>query len=679
MLDVANGSAENAANIQLYENNQTTAQRFNVVYGSDGYYTIMSVESGKLLDVASGSKMPAANVWQYASNNTDAQKWAIQKNADGSYSLVSKCSGFRLAFAGKAENGANMHVARQNSAASQKFKFTPVSVLADGTYTFYSKLAQTSQVLDITSASTAQNARVQSYAFNNSLAQRFVVVNLGDNVYTIQAVVSGKYLADSSGAVVQQTCKTATPPNTMRWKAAMRGGGVVFTNMASGKSMSLGATKASNGVKVQTTAYSGKAAEKFRPIKQSRLIAQGLYCVASFAGAAIMDVKDGSWKNGANIQTWNTNNSNAQKFAFIPEGNYWRIVMPLSANPIAVATTQVGSKPINVTTNTNLTSNGSQLWKLELTNAGLAITNKATNYALTVAGGKATNGANVQVEAATGALNQAWILKQTHVNSSDTTSLKNLVKNANNGSTPQLGANGRAYKVSSGAYRQLMNALGQAWNRGKYVDFIMLDADTGMTYALHADRKTYGASTSKAALVTYIYQELLEKGKVRNGDVYDLMYQTIVHSNNSTYATLYSRYAGAGYRSWLNSVGVGWVANSMYTTTTPRTLELMWTKILAYEESGGKYVGQWRKMYNKSDYSFIREAISGSNTVYSKPGWMFSGNYGTIHDDAAIVKDKSGRTYILAVMTNLQPDSQRWISKDVVKALNRIHNEMPAA
>lgn len=55
-LDVYGGSTNNGANVQLWDDNQSGAQKWNVTVDSDGYITLVNLESGKALDVSSGSK-----------------------------------------------------------------------------------------------------------------------------------------------------------------------------------------------------------------------------------------------------------------------------------------------------------------------------------------------------------------------------------------------------------------------------------------------------------------------------------------------------------------------------------------------------------------------------------------------------------------------------------------------
>lgn len=64
VLDVAGGSKDNGANVQLYQSNATFAQRWTVTHDDGGYLTITNVKSGKVLDVSAGAVSPGTNVQQ---------------------------------------------------------------------------------------------------------------------------------------------------------------------------------------------------------------------------------------------------------------------------------------------------------------------------------------------------------------------------------------------------------------------------------------------------------------------------------------------------------------------------------------------------------------------------------------------------------------------------------------
>ena len=116
VLDVSGGSYDNCANVQIWGNGLVQQQKFQVTYNSDGmYYEIICANSGKVLDVAYGGKTNGSNVWQYESNGTVAQQWILQDAGDGYFYIMSKGSLLYLDVAGgNRDNGANIQIYEGN-------------------------------------------------------------------------------------------------------------------------------------------------------------------------------------------------------------------------------------------------------------------------------------------------------------------------------------------------------------------------------------------------------------------------------------------------------------------------------------------------------------------------------------------------------------------------------------
>ena len=175
VLDIKNGSLTSTANVQIYANNDTTAQRFRIRTGSanlpNGTYLIqMAVATSSVLDVANGSKDNGANVRIYAQNNTGAQKWNVKKNSDGTYTITNAASGKALDVKSASKNsGANVQQYSVNNTAAQKWYISYVS----GGFRIQSAL-DSSLVLDVNGGSTKNGANVQIYTDNGTAAQRFV-------------------------------------------------------------------------------------------------------------------------------------------------------------------------------------------------------------------------------------------------------------------------------------------------------------------------------------------------------------------------------------------------------------------------------------------------------------------------------------------------------------------------
>lgn len=122
-VDVNNCSS-NGANIQLYDFNETGAQRFQFTY-KNGYYIIKNVSSKKVVDVQGGGTTSGTNVQQYSSNNTDAQKWRVIDLGNGYYSIQAKCGLYLDVQGGNTVNGTNIQVYTGNGTKSQIFKLVP--------------------------------------------------------------------------------------------------------------------------------------------------------------------------------------------------------------------------------------------------------------------------------------------------------------------------------------------------------------------------------------------------------------------------------------------------------------------------------------------------------------------------------------------------------------------------
>ncbi len=329
VLDVADGSTSNGANVQVWDSNGTAAQKFRFECGSDGFYTITNLKSGKVLDCASGGVLPGTNVQQYSSNSTDAQKWAVRANTDGSYSLICKANGLALDVDGTA-SGSNARAWELTKADSQSFNLDSVKterVLADGTYLISSSLNRF-KVLDVASGSSSNGARIQLYNSNMTAAQKYTFAyDEASGFYKITNAGSGKVLdaADgkvSKGVKVQQWESNNTL--AQRWQIEASGDGIVIRS-AIDPAYVFDATNgsSSNGTGIQLWESNGSNAQKFYAISTSisveggKTVDDGVYTV-SLKGASgkVLDVADGSTSNGANVQVWDSNGTAAQKFRF---------------------------------------------------------------------------------------------------------------------------------------------------------------------------------------------------------------------------------------------------------------------------------------------------------------------------------------------------------------------------
>lgn len=109
VLDVAVGNIENGANIQIFENNNTDAQKWKISKNTDNTYTIECIKSKKVLDIARGDYSNGANVQQYTNAYAENQKWKIVKE-DGAYYRIHSNNFYLTVEGGQTSNYTNVKI-----------------------------------------------------------------------------------------------------------------------------------------------------------------------------------------------------------------------------------------------------------------------------------------------------------------------------------------------------------------------------------------------------------------------------------------------------------------------------------------------------------------------------------------------------------------------------------------
>lgn len=485
-IDVSGQSWSNGANVQLWKSNSTLAQRWAITWEADGYYSVKSVASGKPLDVANANPAARANIQQYANNNTHAQRWAITRNTNGSYTFTSKINGLALGLASsKVANGTNVQTALATGGATQQFRLVSTDVVPEGTYTLYTNLAS-NKVADIPSASKKVGVQAQIYGTNSTMAQKFQLRHTGANTYKLQNVISGKYLADVSGKVVQQT-KDASP-SAQQWVASFERSGVVLTNVASGNALSVLGSNARNGAKLGTIKVSRTANQLWR-LRQVSMLSEGWFTLTNSSGA-VLDIARASHLNGANAQVYKANGTAAQKFKVTAVRNgYYTLTNNASGKALDVKN---GSKQAGANVQ-QYASNGTaaQQWAAELTEDGaIILLNKGSKMALEAAG-SGQSGANVRQAVKSGKVGQQW--------SFTSTSPVNVIKNGRD-------SQGRkvvylTFDDGPGPHTDRLLRVLDKYNAkatffvvhsdGRYIDRIAKEAKAGHAVAVHSYTHSY--------------------------------------------------------------------------------------------------------------------------------------------------------------------------------------------
>ena len=430
-VDIPGGSAADSTAIQLYSGNSSKAQQFTFTRQSDGSYEIINVNSGKALDVRNGVAENNAIVQQYSRNNSRAQRWFIRDSGAGYY-LQSALGNWVLDLSGgNTANGAAIRLYTPNGTASQLFVVSSSDVnIATGVSMIITSVANKKLVTDVTSASTANGARVQLYSSNNTNAQKYRFESIGNGTYKIVNINSGKVLDVSSGSTANGAAlQQYTSNNTVAQQWTVRNYGsskIALVSVNANKAVDIPDGNAVQQAQLQLYSPNGTVAQQWLVAKapltlRERLnetaakhrqdLPDGTYTFGSKLNTSMkMDVSGASRSNYGNVQIWAGNGTNAQKWKVTHDSNGYVTLTSVNSGKVLDVNGGVSANGTNVQ---QYDSNGTyaQKW-IAVKNSDGSYTFQsalAENKVLDVSGASTSNGANVQLYTANGTNAQKWV------------------------------------------------------------------------------------------------------------------------------------------------------------------------------------------------------------------------------------------------------------------------------
>ncbi|MBW7452971.1 RICIN domain-containing protein [Paenibacillus sepulcri] len=131
-LDVNGAGTANGTNVQIYTDNGSVSQKWQITSNGDGTCKLVNPNSGKALDVNGELTADGTNVQIWTSSTSVAQMWQITNNADGSLKLINPNSGKALDVnGGGTANGTNVQIWTSNTSAAQKWQLINVTGAAE--------------------------------------------------------------------------------------------------------------------------------------------------------------------------------------------------------------------------------------------------------------------------------------------------------------------------------------------------------------------------------------------------------------------------------------------------------------------------------------------------------------------------------------------------------------------
>ena len=283
--------------------------------------------------------------------------------------------------------------------------------IEEGTYVIKSAIND-KFVLDIEDASKANGANVQIYQSNGTNAQKFKVKYLNNGYYTIESVNSGKVLdvddaKKKQGTNVQQYDSNNT--DAQKWTIKKNSDGTYsLVSKCNNLYMDVKDGIASNSRNVQVYGGNGTKAQKFKfekvadsinySEKAEKTISDGTYTIKSAINDKfVLDIDNASKSNGANVQIYQSNGTNAQKFKVKYLNNGYYTIESVNSGKVLDVDNAGKNQGTNVqqygSNNTD-----AQKWIIaKNTDGTYSIVSKCNNLYLDVKDGIASSGKNIQV------------------------------------------------------------------------------------------------------------------------------------------------------------------------------------------------------------------------------------------------------------------------------------------
>ena len=457
VLDIYGGYTNNGANVQLYRSNDTAAQLFKVTHDAKGYVTFTNVKSGKVLDVYGGMKKNNQNIWQYNSNGSCAQKWIVKPDGNG-YVIVSALdSNYVLDLStGKVVNGSNIQLYTYSGLSAQRWNFSKYisytdelnklaesnkNVLTDGTYVISSAL-NSNYVLDVYGGYTTNGANIQLYTNNGTDAQAFKVTHDSQGYVTFTNFKSGKVLEvvgniarnnlnvqqntlnglSSQKWVVQKKGSVYTIVSAMNPNYVLDLSGAWVTN---GRNIGL---YQNNGTKAQQWNFSIRVMDRVQcdqfATQNKDTMPDGIYYIKNKNVNYSLDVYGGSLYDGANVQLYTLNRTNAQKWEITHDSKGYVLIQNVGSGMYLTA----GGSGNNANINQQKSTNGyNQKWIITLdNNQNLCIVSAlSSNRVLDVHGGSIHNSSNIQLYDMNNTNAQKWVFE--YIGSNTTAGLTQIM------------------------------------------------------------------------------------------------------------------------------------------------------------------------------------------------------------------------------------------------------------
>ena len=262
-IDIPNGSSEDGIGAQLFGNNGSLSQKFEVQKVGENEIRIRTGVSGGWLKEE--SKKSGAKVIQSGNSSTqasDSDTWKVEWN--NGIVLVNKESNLCMTIENNSnEERAKIIVAPKDGTSAQSFILIEKDLLKDGVYEIRSALGK---YVDLDNSGADLGTNIHTWDRTNQNGQKFRLVKK-DNGYVIYTMHNLAFDVENGsledGANIRQWEDNNS--DCQRWIPEIRDGGyVAFKNLNSGKYMDIENESSEKGANILQNAKSNSKSQSWK-------------------------------------------------------------------------------------------------------------------------------------------------------------------------------------------------------------------------------------------------------------------------------------------------------------------------------------------------------------------------------------------------------------------------------
>ena len=301
----------------------TGSQNYSTL--SDGWYYIKNVNAQKYLQVQGNKAQSGQNVELGSGNGSSGQRWYLSNKGSGQITLKSELGYMLDVTGGKNADGTNIQICSENGATAQTFM---LKSNGNNQYGIVTKNSEGAKGLDASNRGTYEGTNVQQYSYYGGINQLWVFEpirsdnnngTIANGWYYIKNVNAQKYLQvkDNKGANGQNVeIGTGTGVKGQKWYVTNTNDGYVTLKNGQGYMLDVQNGANNDGTNIQTYQNNGADAQRFK-ITNLGNSQYGIVTKVSSDNKGI-DVYNYGITDGTNVCQWSYTKGTNQRWIFEP-------------------------------------------------------------------------------------------------------------------------------------------------------------------------------------------------------------------------------------------------------------------------------------------------------------------------------------------------------------------------